>query len=87
MQDKIKTNLISIQENPLLQKTICLVKTFWTVVLIIAPAALSAYLLITTEDKVVLVIGVAAAVFSLINLVSTSYKANLYIAKPVKKRK
>jgi hypothetical protein len=76
MQDKIKTKLISINESPVMVKTTHLCKAFWSVVLVLGPAALSAYLLITTADKVVMVLGVLSGVISLVNLVSLAYRAN-----------
>lgn len=85
MQDKIQTKLTSINQSPFMVKTTHLVKTFWSVILVLGPAALSAYLLITTADKVVIVLGVISGVFSLINLVSIAYKASA--PTPVKKRK
>lgn len=86
MQDKIKTKLISIKESPFMVKTTHLCKTFWTVVLVLGPAALSGYLLITTDDKIVMVLGVLSGVFALVNLVSTAYKASKP-AQTSKKRK
>ena len=76
MQDKIKTNLENINQSPFMVKTVILAKTFWNIIMIIGPAALSAYLLITTLDKVVIVVGVFSGVVALAKLVSTAYKAN-----------
>lgn len=86
MQDKIKNQLTTINQSGFMVKTVCLAKTFWSVVLILGPAALSAYLLITTADKVVMVLGVLSGVVSLVNLVSTAYRANKP-AQNSKKRK
>jgi len=83
MKDKIKKTTNNIKQSPFVEQTTCLAKTFWTIALILVPAALSAYLLITTKDTVVIIIGVASGVYALVNLVSTAYKAN----KISKKRK
>lgn len=76
MQDKIKTTAENINQSPFMVQTKCLAKTFWNIVMIIGPAALSAYLLITTTDKVVIVVGVFSGVVAFANLSSTAYKAN-----------
>lgn len=86
MQNKINNQLTSIKDKPFMIRTVQLVATFWSMVLILAPAALSAYLLITTEDKVVVALGVLSAVFAAVNLVTTSFKANRP-AQTSKKRK
>jgi hypothetical protein len=85
MQDKIQTTIKNINQSPFMVKTTHLCRTFWSVVLVLGPAALSAYLLITTDDKVVTVLGVFSGVISLVNLVSTAYKANKPAGKKSRK--
>lgn len=84
MQDKINNKLNQLNETAFMQQTKCLALTFWTVAMIVGPAMLSAYLLLTNPDKVVTVVGVFFGVVAAVNLVKTAYKAN---STPVKKSK
>lgn len=76
MQDKIQNTINNINQSSFMQKTTVICKTFWSVALVLVPAALSAYLLLTNADKVVTVLGVLFGVLSLTNLVRTAYAAN-----------
>lgn len=84
MQDKINNKLQQLNETAFMQQTKCLAFTFWNVVMILGPAALSGYLLLTNPDEVVTAVGVFFGVVALANLVKTAYKAN---TAPVKKSK
>lgn len=84
MQDKIQNKLNQLNATPFMQQTKCLALTFWSIAMILVPAGLSAYLLLTNPDMVITVLGVFFGVVALANLVKTAYKAN---ATPVKKTK
>ena len=84
MQDNIKNKLNQLNETRFMQCTTHICRTFWSVAGVLAPAALSAYLLITNPDKIVTVLGVFFAVVALFNLCKTAYTAT---ATPVKKAK
>lgn len=83
MQDNIKKLSNNIQESAFFKGTCTICKTVVNVASVLAPAALSAYLLIQVNDKVVTVLGVASAVFALANLGRISWQA----AQPTKKNK
>lgn len=76
MLKNIEKKIKKWNETKLVKKTKCIALTFWTVAVIVVPAALSAYLIVRSEDKVVNVVGVLAGVFAGFNLVAVSYKAN-----------
>jgi len=85
MQDKTKNIINNINQSGFMQKTTVLCRTFWSVALVLGPAALSAYLLLTVADHVVTVLGVLFAVISLVNLVRIAYRANTSVKKTSKK--
>lgn len=75
MQDKTKTTINNIKESAFFKGTCTICKAVVNVASVIVPAALSAYLLIQVNDKVVTVLGVAAGVFAVANLVRISWQA------------
>lgn len=83
MQDKTKNTINNIKESAFFKGTCTICKTVVNVASVLAPAMLSAYLLIQVNDKVVTVLGVASAVFALANLGRISWQA----AQPTKKSK
>jgi hypothetical protein len=67
----------------LVAKVVLLAKTVRTLVLIVVPFGIAYYLVNTQEDRLVLGLGVAIALFGAINLVKTVYRAE---AKSTKRR-
>lgn len=67
----------------LVAKVVLVAKTVRTLVLIVVPFGVAYYLLETQEDRLVLGLGVAIALFGAINLVKTAYRAE---AKSTKRR-
>lgn len=75
MQDNIKKLSTTIKESAFFKGTCTICKAAWNVGSVLVPAALSAYLLIQVNDKIVTVLGVLSAVFALANLGRISMQA------------
>jgi hypothetical protein len=56
-------------------------KTVRTLVLIVVPTGIAYYLVTTQEDRLVLGLAVAIAIFGAINLVKTAYRAEIKSSK------
>ncbi len=66
------------------QKVCLFARTLVRVIQMIAPAAVGGYLVFTYDDKVVVYIGVALALYSLLRIVNSAYLAE---ARGTSKRK
>ena len=86
MQDNIKTTFNNIKESAFFKGTCTICKTGWNVASVIAPAVLSAYLLLNVADKVVTVLAAASAAVSLVNLVRISHRAASVTTKKATKK-
>jgi len=73
MQEKVK-NLIEKNEKVAGACVFC--KAIWRVILILLPAAVSAYLIIKHDDKIVIGVGVVLALYALYNLWLDAYNAS-----------
>lgn len=80
MQDKIK-NLIEKNEKVAEACTVC--KAIGNVALVIVPAGISGYLILTNDDKIVIGVGAALALYAGYRLWLNAYRAS----KPNKKGK
>lgn len=82
MQDKIK-NLIEKNEKVAEACTVC--KAVWNVALVAVPAVISGYLILTNDDKIVIGVGAALAIYAAYRLWLNAYHAAKQPAKKGKK--
>ena len=82
MQEKIK-NLIEKNEKVAEACTVC--KAVWNVALVAVPAVISGYLILTNDDKIVIGVGAALAIYAAYRLWLNAYYAAKQPAKKGKK--
>lgn len=75
MLNTIKNKTNKVNQSRFMKQTAILGSSFWNVALIIVPMALCSYILISNDDRVVIVVGIGIGVYGLMNLATTAHRA------------